>query len=98
MNNDKADSRRVKSSFSKANVADVLSPLWAASTVQDVLGFTQGPLQRLLPHGAFAFTMGQFDSGVYRPKAVLTVNFPHAVWWNTQLSSGIFLIPLCGRG
>lgn len=93
MNNDKADSRRVESGFSKANVADVLSPLWAASTVQDVLGFTHGPLQRLLPHGAFACTMGEFDSGGYRPKAVLTVNFPHGVWWNTHLSSGLFFDP-----
>lgn len=93
MNNDTADSLRVELSFAKADVAAVLATLWAASTVQEVLEFTKGPLQCLLPHGAFACTLGEFDSGIYRPKGVLTVNFPNGDWWSRQLSSGLFFDP-----
>lgn len=92
-NNDIPASRSVESSYSRANLADVLATLWAASSVQEVLSFTQGPLQCLLPHGAFACTIGACDSGAYWPKAVLTVNFPNEDWWSRQLSTGLFFDP-----
>lgn len=79
--------------FSDLEVTQVMSVLWEASTVREFLSFTKRELQIVLPHTAFACTLGELRDSGLRPKTVLTVNFPEDAWWKSQLSTGRFFNP-----